>query len=41
MKRCLNESLALPFAERVGEPSRWNTLRAMRLLRWAQGATPE
>jgi hypothetical protein len=36
-----NESLALPFNERVGEPSRWNTLRAMRVLRWAQRATPE
>ena len=29
-----NESLALPFGESVGEPSRWNTLRAMRVLYW-------
>ena len=36
-----DESLAFPFNERVGEPSRWNTLRAMRVLRWAQRATPE
>src|SRR5262249_6623855 len=30
------ESLALPFAESVGEPSRWNTLRARRVLGWAR-----
>jgi hypothetical protein len=29
------ESLALPFGEAVGQPSRWNTLRALRVLRWA------
>jgi hypothetical protein len=29
-----DESLALPFNESVGEPSRWNTLRALRVLRW-------
>jgi hypothetical protein len=29
-----NESLAFPFSESVGEPSRWNTLRALRVLRW-------
>jgi len=28
------ESLAFPFSESVGEPSRWNTLRALRVLRW-------
>ena len=27
----------LDFGERVGEPSRWNTLRAMRVLRWWDG----
>ena len=27
------EALALPFGESIGEPSRWNTLRAMRVLR--------
>lgn len=25
----------------AGEPSRWNTLRALRVLRWATGDTPE
>ena len=30
-----DEALALPFSETVGEPSRWNTLRALRVLRWA------
>jgi hypothetical protein len=30
-----DESLAVPFDETVGEPSRWNTLRALRVLRWA------
>jgi len=29
-----NEALAFPFAESVGEPSRWVTLRALRVLRW-------
>jgi hypothetical protein len=24
--------------EGVGKPSRWNTLRALRVLRWAEGA---
>lgn len=28
------EVLAVPFAEVVGAPSRWNTLRALRVLRW-------
>ena len=28
------EALALPFREPVGQPSRWNTLRALRVLRW-------
>jgi hypothetical protein len=32
---------AVPFAvdDGVGRPSRWNTLRALRVLRWADGAT--
>jgi hypothetical protein len=30
-----NEALPFPFAESVGEPSRWNTLRALRVLRWS------
>ena len=29
-----DESLALPFGESVGQASRWNTLRALRVLRW-------
>ncbi len=38
LDRAHEESLAipLPFGERVGEPSRWNTLRALRVLRWAE-----
>src|SRR5579862_1931748 len=33
-----NEALAFAFDESVGQPSRWNTLRALRVLRWS-GAT--
>jgi hypothetical protein len=29
-----DESLSFPFVERVGEPSAWNTLRALRVLGW-------
>jgi hypothetical protein len=29
-----SESLSIPFPESVGEPSRWITLRALRVLRW-------
>ena len=29
-----DEALTLPVGESVGEPSRWNTLRALRVLRW-------
>jgi hypothetical protein len=29
-----DEALGLPVGEVVGEPSRWNTLRALRVLRW-------
>jgi len=31
-----DESLALQLGESVGQPSRWNTLRALRVLRWYQ-----
>jgi hypothetical protein len=31
-----DESLALSLDESVGQPSRWNTLRALRVLRWAE-----
>jgi hypothetical protein len=29
-----DEALALPLTESIGQPSRWNTLRALRVLRW-------
>jgi hypothetical protein len=31
-----DEALALPLTESIGQPSRWNTLRALRVLRWFQ-----
>lgn len=31
---CYDEALAFTFVESVPEPSRWNTLRALRVLRW-------
>ena len=34
LDRAYEEALAFPFGESVGEPSRWNTLRALRVLRW-------
>jgi hypothetical protein len=34
------EALAVPLPESVGEPSRWNTLRALRVLRWFEGSDP-
>lgn len=34
LDRSYDEALAVPVGERVGEPSRWNTLRALRVLRW-------
>ncbi|HET6216208.1 MAG TPA: hypothetical protein VFE27_04255 [Acidobacteriaceae bacterium] len=34
LERAYDDALALPFGESVGEPSRWNTLRALRVLRW-------
>jgi hypothetical protein len=33
LDRAHDEALAFPFGESVGEPSRWNTLRALRVLR--------
>jgi hypothetical protein len=38
LDRAHPEALAvpLPFGESVGQPSRWNTLRALRVLRWYQ-----
>jgi hypothetical protein len=37
LERAYDEALPFPFAESVGEPSRWNTLRALRVLRWYEG----
>jgi hypothetical protein len=31
-----DESLAVTLDEAVGQPSRWNTLRALRVLRWCE-----
>jgi hypothetical protein len=36
LDRSHNEALAFPFHETVGEASRWNTLRALGVLRWYQ-----
>jgi len=33
LDRAYDEALDFPFGESVGEPSRWNTLRALRVLR--------
>ncbi len=38
LDRTHDEALALSLRESVGEPSRWNTLRALRVLRWWPGA---
>ena len=34
LDRAYDETLAVQFDESAGEPSRWNTLRALRVLRW-------
>ncbi len=34
LDRAYEEALGLSVGESVGEPSRWNTLRALRVLRW-------
>jgi hypothetical protein len=34
LDRAYDEALGFPFSEAMGEPSRWNTLRALRVLRW-------
>jgi hypothetical protein len=41
LDRAYDESLAFPFSESVGEPSRWNTLRALRVLRWYERGARE
>ncbi|HUN86204.1 MAG TPA: hypothetical protein VMU48_17625 [Terracidiphilus sp.] len=40
-ERAYDEALAVPFGESAGEPSRWNTLRAMRALRWYERQEPQ
>jgi hypothetical protein len=37
LEHAYDESLSFPFVERVGEPSAWNSLRALRVLRWYEG----
>jgi hypothetical protein len=37
LDRCHPDGLAFGWAEAIGEPSRWNTLRALRVLRWYEG----
>lgn len=34
LDRAYDEALPIPFPETPGQPSRWNTLRALRVLRW-------
>jgi hypothetical protein len=34
LDQAYDEALAVRFGEQVGAPSRWNTLRALRVLRW-------
>lgn len=34
LDRTHDEALGFPFNESAGQPSRWNTLRALRVLRW-------
>jgi len=41
LDRTRDEALALPFVESVGQPSRWNTLRALRVRRWYDRARAE
>jgi hypothetical protein len=38
LENSYTESLALPLTESIGQPSRWNTLRALRVLRWFNAA---
>ena len=38
LERSYDEGLAVPLGESVGEASRWNTLRALRVLRWYEQA---
>jgi hypothetical protein len=40
LDRAYDEAIAVPTGEAVGEPSRWNTLRALRVLRWWEQRGP-
>jgi hypothetical protein len=40
LDRSFDEALALQLGESIGEPSRWNTLRAQRVLRWYEREEP-
>jgi len=37
LDRAYDEALAFSWGESVGAPSQWNTLRALRVLRWYEG----
>jgi len=41
LDRAYDEGLAVITGERAGQPSRWNTLRAMRVLRWYESRHDE
>jgi len=40
LDRAYDEALSLPLTEAPGTPSRWNTLRALRVLRWYENHSP-
>lgn len=40
LDRAYDEALALEIGEQVGEPSRWNTLRALRVSNWWERRRP-
>ncbi|HKO12893.1 MAG TPA: hypothetical protein VJV22_13045 [Acidobacteriaceae bacterium] len=39
LDRAYGEALPVPVGESAGQPSRWNTLRALRVLRWYERET--
>jgi hypothetical protein len=41
LENSYDESLALPLTETIGQASRWNTLRALRVLRRFKQARPQ
>ena len=41
LDRAYDEALSLPLSESPAEPSRWNTLRALRVIRWYRDAQPD